>query len=62
MSRFDDICQSEISLQTCRLCSAPISNQRYHRDPETDGYVHSLCLALETHLVMTPERIWPDAD
>ena len=33
--------------QPCILCNRPISNQRYHADPERDGFVHSMCLAVE---------------
>lgn len=33
--------------QPCTLCHCPIAGQRYHADPERDGYAHQICIAVE---------------
>ena len=36
--------------QACTLCHRPIAGQRYHADPERDGFLHTACLAFEVEL------------
>jgi hypothetical protein len=43
--------------ETCSICHHVIGEQRYFPDPLESGFVHSLCLALETDLISHQRRI-----